>query len=156
MVSEAQGAVRKQDYAAARRWVTEAKEIGVDAASLSGVESDIQTALATTRATSASAAAAATPPPAPPQLKLVHYVEPTYPLRRLMDRVKGSVNVQFTVNAKGVTTDVKVLSSQPAGVFDRAAVDAVSRWRYQPPVQKDGQPTQVQTQIRLVFEPGPG
>jgi protein TonB len=153
VLAEAQSAVRHQNYASARRWLAEARDADVDATSLAAIESDIQNGQPATRAPAAPIA----PPPPKAQLQLTHYVEPEYPSRywlgRSPPRIKGTVNVQFTVNAEGATTNVKVISAQPPGVFEHAAIEAVSKWRYQPPVQEDGRPTQVQTQVRLIFEP---
>ena len=78
------------------------------------------TADATTPATG-SATAELTPIVAP---------EPTWPRDAQLRGIEGTVTVAFTVNPFGDTQDVRVVSSQPAGVFDMAAVSAVSRWRY--------------------------
>ena len=42
----------------------------------------------------------------------------------------GWVAVQYDVAADGATANVLVKASSPAGVFDKAAVAAVSQWRY--------------------------
>jgi TonB family protein len=86
------------------------------------------------------------------QLKRTHYAAPEYPNRALDDRISGSVIVQFVVNQKGRTTDLKVLQSIPKGVFDRAAVDAIAQWRYRP-AHYDGHPVAVpvRTLIRFVL-----
>ena len=56
--------------------------------------------------------------------------EPTYPRQAQERGIEGSVTVEFTVDPSGATQNVHVVSSQPAGVFDMAAVSALSRWRY--------------------------
>lgn len=56
--------------------------------------------------------------------------EPTYPRQAQERGIEGTVTVEFTVDPYGDTQDVHVVSAQPAGVFDMAAVSAVSRWRY--------------------------
>jgi TonB family protein len=56
--------------------------------------------------------------------------EPVYPQQAQLRGVEGSVIVEFTINPYGDTQDVRVVSAQPPGVFDLAAVSAVSRWRY--------------------------
>jgi protein TonB len=40
--------------------------------------------------------------------------------------------VEFTVSTEGEPTEVRVVSAEPAGTFDRAATAAVKRWRYEP------------------------
>lgn len=62
-------------------------------------------------------------------------VEPEYPPRALSRGVEGWALIQFSVTAAGTTTDVKAVQSQPPGVFDQAAVRAVSSWKYNPKVE---------------------
>ena len=85
------------------------------------------------------------------QLQRTRYVAPEYPDRALTDRIGGSVTVQYTVNKKGYTEDVKVIESVPKGVFDSAATDAIRRWRYRP-VSYNGQPIEVPVRTRIRFE----
>jgi TonB family protein len=56
--------------------------------------------------------------------------EPIYPAQAQQRGIEGRVTVSFTVNPFGDTQDVRVTEAQPRGVFDMAAVSAVSRWRY--------------------------
>jgi len=86
------------------------------------------------------------------QLKRTRYTPPEYPNRALDDRISGSVVVQYVVDKKGYTKAIKVTQSSPAGVFDRAAIDAIRQWRYRP-AQYNGQPVEVpvRTLIRFVL-----
>lgn len=63
---------------------------------------------------------------------LVRAAPPVYPPNALRMRQSGWVVVSFTIDAEGRTTDVDVVSSQPRRIFDRAAMDAVSRYRFTP------------------------
>ncbi|HEX8756406.1 MAG TPA: energy transducer TonB [Steroidobacteraceae bacterium] len=85
------------------------------------------------------------------QLKRTRYVAPEYPDRALNNRVSGSVTVQYVVDKKGYTTDVQVIDSTPPGVFDRAAIDAIRRWRYRP-ARYNGAPVEVPVRTRIRFE----
>ena len=85
------------------------------------------------------------------QLQRTRYVAPEYPDRALSDRIGGSVTVQYIVNKKGYTQDVKVIESVPKGVFDSAATDAIRRWRYRP-AEYNGQPVEVPVRTRIRFE----
>ncbi|MBA3487804.1 MAG: TonB family protein, partial [Lysobacter sp.] len=38
----------------------------------------------------------------------------------------------FTVDADGSVSNVRVVQSNPPRVFDREAINAVRRWRFQP------------------------
>ncbi len=59
---------------------------------------------------------------------------PQYPYRARQRGIEGSATVRFLVNPDGVTSEITILSSEPAGVFDQAVIDAVSRWRFEPGV----------------------
>lgn len=86
------------------------------------------------------------------QLKRIRYTPPRYPNRALDDRISGSVVVQFVVDPRGRTKEIKVVQSTPQGVFDHAAMDAIARWRYRP-ARYDGRPVAVpvRTLIRFVL-----
>jgi TonB family protein len=87
-----------------------------------------------------------------PHLKLIHYVAPGYPAAALSRGVTGSVVVAYTVDTQGVTRYVRVVSAEPAGIFSRAAVDAVKRWRYAP-VMLDNAALAVPTRTTVRFTP---
>jgi protein TonB len=55
------------------------------------------------------------------------------------------------VDKKGYTRDVRVVASAPPGVFDRAATDAIARWRYRP-AKYNGQPVEVPVRTHIVFK----
>jgi TonB family protein len=57
--------------------------------------------------------------------------------------------VHYTIDINGVPRDVRVVESTPPGVFDGAALDAVTRWRYRP-----GKPVEVEVSIH--FSPKTG
>ncbi|MGY3903533.1 TonB family protein [Aeromonas lusitana] len=59
-------------------------------------------------------------------------VEPVYPYRAQQAGIEGSVTLRFTVDADGRVQDVEVLEAKPKRQFERAAIQAVSKWRYQP------------------------
>jgi len=63
---------------------------------------------------------------------LVKGATPIYPQQALGRRQSGWAIVSFTIEPNGRTTDVHVTDSQPKHVFDRAAIDAVSRYRFTP------------------------
>lgn len=84
-------------------------------------------------------------------LKQLRSVSPEYPSTALERGVTGSVLISFTVDGKGATRDVEVVQSTPAGVFDRAAVSAVKRWRYAP-VIVDGLAIEVPARTLVRFE----
>ncbi|MBL8262879.1 MAG: energy transducer TonB [Xanthomonadaceae bacterium] len=65
-------------------------------------------------------------------LRLISQSAPKYPPEAFRDRVSGEVQVEFTVGTDGTVTNARVVRGNPPRVFDREAVAAVKRWRYQP------------------------
>jgi protein TonB len=63
------------------------------------------------------------------------------------------VLVGFTVTTDGRTSDVHVIDAQPRHVFDRAATEAVSRYRFTP-AMRDGNPVESTSQQRIEFSTG--
>jgi protein TonB len=68
---------------------------------------------------------------------LVKGADANYPPAALRSRQSGWVIVSFTILPNGRTDNVTVVSSQPRRVFDRAAMEAVNRYRFTP-AMKDG------------------
>jgi protein TonB len=58
------------------------------------------------------------------------------------------VIVEFTVGTDGSVTSARVVRGNPPRVFDREAVAAVRRWRFQPV------PNEVTTRRTIGFRPG--
>ena len=77
-------------------------------------------------------------------------VAPRYPRRAERYDVSGWVDIYFTVTPDGQTADIEVKRSEPEKIFDRAAIDAVSEWEFQP-VEYRGQLISQRTAARLVF-----
>ena len=95
----------------------------------------------------AAAQAAAAPTPAAPapaaprptasnSLQVVSQASPRFPPAAQRAGAKGSVQVEFTVGSDGSVTGARVVSSdvprQFARDFEREALSAVKRWRFQP------------------------
>ncbi|MGH8124633.1 MAG: energy transducer TonB [Rhodanobacteraceae bacterium] len=62
-----------------------------------------------------------------------------YPTTAAREQISGYAVVEFTVSPDGSVEDPHVVDSQPHRVFDRAAVQAVERYKFKP-ATKDGQP----------------
>lgn len=85
----------------------------------------------------AQTAAAPTRPAAPAgggsnELRALSTPAPAFPAEALRAAQSGEVQVEFTVSPDGSVTAARVVRSTPPRVFDRAAVNAVKRWRFQP------------------------
>ena len=61
-----------------------------------------------------------------------HKINPIYPFKAKRLGISGRVLVQFRVGKNGSVSHIKILESTPPGVFDKAVLDAVSRWKYNP------------------------
>jgi protein TonB len=59
-------------------------------------------------------------------------VSPLYPPRAQSRGVEGWVLLQFTITPQGTTKDIEVLDADPKGYFERAAKDAVKKYKYKP------------------------
>ncbi|CAN7280584.1 energy transducer TonB [Pseudoxanthomonas sp. LjRoot168] len=81
----------------------------------------------------AAATRAAVPAAAPAQtLRAVSTPAPRYPPEALRSGTQGEVLVEITVGVDGSVTNARVVRATPARVFDREALNAVRRWRFEP------------------------
>lgn len=81
-------------------------------------------------------------------------VNPVYPRQQEARGVEGSVRVQFDVTAAGTVRNATVIASEPRGVFDEAALEAIARWRYNPRIAGGNAVERVglQTLIRFTLD----
>jgi len=66
-------------------------------------------------------------------------VQPIYPSRALSRGIEGYVDLAFDITAAGNTTNIRVIEAEPDGVFEKAAIAALRKWKYKVPVE-DGVP----------------
>ena len=95
------------------------------------------------------------PPPKPgfiwaTELTPLVRTPPLYPPQAKRRGIEGEVVVEFTVTARGEVKEPRIIESRPPGVFDRAVLATVKRWRFKPKM-KDGKPVAVRARQRLVF-----
>jgi protein TonB len=88
------------------------------------------------------------------ELTLVREAEIEYPVRAAENSIAGWVDVEFTVATDGSVKNLIVLNSEPKGVFESNATQALRRWRYKP-VLEDGMPVDARARLRLRFTPPP-
>jgi protein TonB len=118
----------------------------LDAAESLGGDSDLgelRAALANAQQAAATAAAA----PKLPPLKMTRPPRPKYPTSA--KGVEGWVRVEFYVTPEGRTDRVRVLSSEPAGLFDAAAISAMESARFE---EFESTESRLAVQ-RIVFKP---
>ena len=79
-------------------------------------------------------------------------IQPDYPIQARQKRIEGWVDVQFTVGIDGSVRDPIVLAAEPRTIFDRAAIQAVKGWKYNPRIQ-DGKPVErPNLKVRIRFQ----
>jgi protein TonB len=83
----------------------------------------------------AAAAAAAKKVPADRAVEPVARVQPEYPADAARSQEEGTVLVRVEVDANGTPTDVSVAKRSGSRELDRAALDAVRKWRFQPAIK---------------------
>ena len=67
-------------------------------------------------------------------LQLIAGAGQVYPASARAQGIEGLVTVRYDVNITGQVERARVVHSEPPGVFDQAALDAVRSWRFNPPV----------------------
>jgi TonB family protein len=77
-------------------------------------------------------------------------VQPDYPRGARRNGIEGFVDLEFTIAMDGTTRDIVVAGAQPAKVFDNAAIDALSQWRFEP-IVKEGIPVSQRAVLRMQF-----
>ncbi|MFH1463774.1 MAG: energy transducer TonB [Pseudomonadota bacterium] len=77
-------------------------------------------------------------------------VPPRYPTAALDAEREGVVTLRLLVDQEGAVQRVEVLEAEPPGVFEQAATDAVSQWRYRPAVYQ-GRDVRCWYRQRVVF-----
>lgn len=60
--------------------------------------------------------------------------KPSYPMRAMSRHIEGWVKVELTISTAGTVTNATVLSSEPAGIFDEAALAATRKCKFKPKI----------------------
>jgi TonB family protein len=142
LVAKARRAFALQQYDAARSWLEEAAGVGFASPEAGSVQRDLDAALAKDALSNVLTPAS--------QLTLQKSVQPVYPTRAEASKTEGWVELNFTVSEKGQVKDVSVYAVSIPGIFEAAAIKAVSQWRYQP-VLRDSKPVAVHSRVRIRF-----
>jgi protein TonB len=58
--------------------------------------------------------------------------QPSYPREAARSGITGEVTVEISIAANGSVTDVRVTRAQPRGQFDRAVLNTVRDWQFEP------------------------
>ena len=146
------GGVQRQDWIAR----TEGSQVLVQSCQVcrdnaSGDAPERATSAPSASRTPAASASPATESGLTPIIKVV----PQYPAAARVQGVEGRVELTFTVNSSGAVESPTVTASSPPGVFDQAALAAVSRWRYTASAE-DAQPRSVSEVLVFALDGGAG
>lgn len=82
--------------------------------------------------------------------KRIREVPPVYPREAQRTGTEGWVQVEFTIAPDGSTRDLQVRDSAPPQVFDKAALDSVSKWRFEP-IIRNGAPVAQRAMLQVRF-----
>ncbi|HEX5864079.1 MAG TPA: TonB family protein [Casimicrobiaceae bacterium] len=143
MLNKAKREAAQGRFDDADRWLKEADQTGVIGSDIASVRSQVQGARAN------SAFLTNLVPSS--QLKTKKYVPPAYPSKALAAGVEGWVDLEFTVDATGAVKDITVRRAVPTGQFEKAAADALAKWRFQP-VMRNGTAVEQRTGVRVQFK----
>jgi TonB family protein len=138
LIAEARSRLSANKPAEAAAFLDAAENLGGDSDL-----GDLRSALASAQQAATTAAAA----PKLPPLKMTRPPRPKYPAAA--KGVEGWVRVEFYVTPQGRTERVRVLQSEPAGVFDAAAVEAMEGTRFE---EFEATDSRLAVQ-RIVFKP---
>ncbi len=78
-------------------------------------------------------------------------IEPDYPMRARQLGIEGWVQVRFDVNKAGGVKNAVVVASHPPKVFDRAAIQAVIKWKYNPKIRNGAAEERVGLEMLFPF-----
>lgn len=140
LTANAQLATAEKNFDLAANLLLQAREIGFTGADLEAA----QARLASARKPAEPSADTA------PGLKLSRVVRPEYPQEALLSGAEGWVDVSLSVTPTGNVLDPRVEESSNGRLFDRAALAAVRKWKYEPYAASDHGATQ-RTLVRVDF-----
>ncbi len=79
-------------------------------------------------------------------------IEPKYPLKAEREGREGWVELSFTIDEVGGVTDIKIIAAEPRRMFDKAAKNALKKWKYKPKVVDGKAVKQPNMSVKLKFE----
>jgi TonB family protein len=142
LVANARRALDLKQYDAAHNWLDEAAAVGFSSAESGALSRELETVVNQQKFLASVVGSG--------ELDLVKSVKPLYPAKAQASQTEGWVELDFTVTESGAVKDVAVHAANPPGVFDSAAIGALSQWRYKP-VLKDAKPVALRSRIRMRF-----
>jgi protein TonB len=143
LLNKARREQEQGNFDSAEHWLKEADDTGVIGSEIAAARADLRDARVRTSFLSNVVPVS--------QLKSTKYVPAVYPPKALDRGVEGWVELEFTVDASGRVRDIAVKRAVPTGVFEKAAADALSKWRFQP-VLRSGAAVDQRASVRMQFK----
>ncbi len=78
-------------------------------------------------------------------------ISPLYPPKALSRKIEGRVKIEFTVSEDGTVINPIVVASKPRGIFNRAALRAIRKWKFNKRLV-NGVPVQWKTVQTIIFQ----
>jgi len=82
----------------------------------------------------------------------IETTKPVYPGEALTRDIEGWVVVNYVINQDGSTEDIRILDTSREGYFEKASIQAVERWKFNPATWNGVPATQAKNISRLVFQ----
>ena len=79
-------------------------------------------------------------------------VNPQYPERARQRGIEGWVQVEFTISAAGTVKSPRVVGYKPSTIFNRAALRAIRKWKYNPKIDDGEAVERSGVKVKLIFE----
>jgi TonB family protein len=136
---DAQLATAEKNFDLANRLLGQAREIGFSGPALESAEAKLAAALEPVKPPES-----ALPPP-----RLTRMVRPEYPQDALLTGAEGWVNVSMSITPDGDVLDPRVVERSNGMLFDRAAISAVRKWKYEPFAASEPQRVTVRVDFRM-------
>lgn len=83
--------------------------------------------------------------------RVIRAIYPKYPASAKEEEINGIVMIKFVVAPDGLAHEPTVVSAEPEGVFEDAALDALSKFIFEP-AEKDGIPVACIVKIPMKFD----
>lgn len=78
-------------------------------------------------------------------------VQPEYPQRAAQRGIQGWVEVEFTISRAGTVQNPRVIGYEPSTIFNKAALRAIKKWKYNPKIEEGKAVEQPGIAVRLRF-----
>jgi TonB family protein len=150
LLARAENALLEERLDEAAMAIETARRAGVESGRIAFLSAQLAKSRGQLKAAAQGLSKSNAPPADAGELTLVKSVRPIYPGKARQSQTEGWVELDFTVAESGAVKDIAVHQANPPGVFDNAAIGALSQWRYTP-VLRDAKPAAQRARIRIRF-----